>query len=135
MPEFSNPFVGVVPARPLDDEELVRALRLDVAAEHEAVHLYMAHAEATANPLAKAVLIDIANEEIEHIGEFNRLLAILNRDETEYLAHGTAEVDAMAANLSAQATGPTGEEQAASAGGAAFTVGPLRPEQTEGSPR
>lgn len=129
MPEFSNPFVGAVPARRLDEQELIRALRLDVAAEHEAVHLYMAHAEATDNALAKTVLIDIANEEIEHIGEFNRLLAILNTDETEYLAHGTAEVDEIAAGLAAPASGTAGvQEPATPVPGAAFTVGPLRPE-------
>ena len=50
MTEFVNPFSGKVPDRKLNSEELIRALRLDLAAEHEAVHLYMAHAEATDNP-------------------------------------------------------------------------------------
>jgi hypothetical protein len=63
MPEFVNPFSGKIPDRKLTDSELVRALRLDLAAEEEATHTYMAHAEATDNPIAKAVLIDIANEE------------------------------------------------------------------------
>ena len=38
MPEFLNPFTGVVPERKMTKEELVRALRQDLAAEHEAVH-------------------------------------------------------------------------------------------------
>ncbi len=38
MPEFLNPFTGRVPDRKLSKAELVRALRLDLAAEHEAVH-------------------------------------------------------------------------------------------------
>ncbi len=66
MPEFVNPFSGKVPERMLTIQELVRALRLDLAAEHEAVHTYLAHAEATDNPLAKAVLTDIADEERVH---------------------------------------------------------------------
>jgi len=40
MPEFVNPFSGKVADRQLTLGELVRALRLDLAAEHEAVHLY-----------------------------------------------------------------------------------------------
>jgi rubrerythrin len=82
MPEFVNPFSGKVPDRKLTHEELVRAIRLNIAAEHEAIHLYMAHAEATDHPLAKKVLIDVANEEREHVGEFMRLLQILT-GETE----------------------------------------------------
>jgi rubrerythrin len=96
MAEFVNPFSGVIPARPLSDGELVRALRISLAAEHEAVHLYMSQAEATTNALAKKVLIDIANEERVHAGEFMRLIAILTGDEDKYLADGKKEVDEMA---------------------------------------
>lgn len=96
MPEFLNPFSGKVPERKLTLEELVRAIRLDLAAEHEAVHLYMAHADATDHPLAKKVLIDIANEERVHVGEFARLISILTGDEDKFLAEGAEEVDEMA---------------------------------------
>jgi len=99
MPEFLNPFSGMMPDRMLTLEELIRAIRLDLAAEHEAVHLYMAHAEATDHPLAKKVLIDIANEERVHAGEFARLLEILTGDEDKWLAEGAEEVDEMAAEL------------------------------------
>ena len=99
MPEFPNPFSGKVPDRKLAHGELVRAIRLNIAAEHEAIHLYMAHADATDHPLAKEVLIDIANEERVHIGEFERLLEILTGDEAEFLAEGREEVDEMAAEL------------------------------------
>ena len=99
MPEFVNPFSGKIPDRPLTNGELIRAIRLDLAAEHEAVHTYLAHAEATENPLAKAVLIDIANEERVHAGEFDRLLSILTGDEDEYLSKGAKEVDVIAAKL------------------------------------
>jgi rubrerythrin len=100
MPEFLNPFSGKVPERKLTMQELIRAIRLDLAAEHEAVHLYMAHAEATDNTLAKKVLIDIANEERVHAGEFARLLSILTGDEDALLAKGAKEVDEMAAETS-----------------------------------
>ena len=99
MPEFVNPFSGKIPDRLLTPEELVRAIRLDLAAEHEAVHTYLAHAEATDNPVAKAVLIDIANEERVHAGEFARLLSILTGDEDQFMSKGALEVDAIAAKF------------------------------------
>lgn len=134
MSEFLNPFSGKVPDRLLTKEELIRAVRLDLAAEHEAVHLYMAHAEATDNLLAKSVFIDIANEERVHAGEFARLLAILTGDEDALLAEGAKEVDEMAAELSASAqpTLPSSPSDAPSAGSetpsdsAATTIGSLK---------
>jgi uncharacterized protein len=104
MPEFLNPFSGKVPDRKLTNDELIRAIRLDLAAEHEAVHLYMAHAEASDNPLAKKVLMDIANEERVHAGEFARLISILAGDEDALLAQGAQEVNEMVAELSASQT-------------------------------
>jgi rubrerythrin len=123
MPEFSNPFGSVVPDRKLTREELIRAIRLNLAAEHEAVYLYMAHAEVTDHPLAKEVLIDIANEEREHAGEFMRLLEILTGDEAEWLAEGREEVNEMAAKLGAgasEASEETGADETET------TIGSLR---------
>ena len=119
MPEFLNPFTGVVPERKLTKEELIRAVRQDLAAEHEAVHLYLAHADATDHPLAKAVLTDIANEERVHAGEFARLIAILTGDEDAFLAKGAKEVDDAALGLA-------GKESSPAAGGGAMTVGSLK---------
>ncbi len=99
MAEFTNPFVGVTPDRKMTDRELARALRLDISAEQEAVHIYEAHADATDNPLAKKVLQDVANEEREHIGEFQRLINILVDDEEQLLQKGADEVDEMAEEL------------------------------------
>ena len=96
MPQFINPFSGVVPDRKLTDAELARAIRQDLSAEEEAVHLYEAHADATDNVLAKKVLHDIADEERVHIGEFQRLLNILLPDEEALLAQGAQEVDELA---------------------------------------
>ena len=99
MPEFLNPFSGMVPDRKMTKSELVRAIRLNLAAEEEAIHLYQAHADATDHPLAKKVLLDVADEEREHAGEFQRLLNILLDDEEELMAKGMAEVDEMAEDL------------------------------------
>ena len=62
MPEFGNPFSGMKAERNLTKEELIRAIRFMVAAEYEAVQLYMQLAESTDDKLAKEVLIDIADE-------------------------------------------------------------------------
>ena len=99
MADFINPFPGVTPDRKLTDRELTRAIRLSLSAEHEAIHLYEALADATDNPLAKEVLQDIANEEKEHAGEFLRLLSILLPDEQAFLDEGAEEVDEMAEKL------------------------------------
>ena len=94
MPEFVNPFVGIVPKK-MDKRELVRALRLSLSAEEEAIHLYEALADATDNQLAKTVLQDIANEEKVHVGEFQTLLNILLPDEEKWLTEGKEEVNEM----------------------------------------
>jgi len=124
MPEFVNPFSGKLPDRKLTIEELVRAIRLDLAAEHEAVHVYMAHADATDHPLAKEVLIDIANEERVHAGEFSRLLQILTGDEDKWLAEGAEEVDEMAAELGGSEE--AGDAEAPAASDEETTIGSLK---------
>jgi len=100
MPEFVHPFSGMTPGRKITDRELVRAVRLSLSAEEEAVHLYEAIADATDNELAHAVLQDIANEERVHKGEFQRLLTILAPDESEFMSRGATEVDELRDNIS-----------------------------------
>ncbi len=99
MPEFGNSFYGNKCDRKLTDAELVRSIRLMVAAEYEAIQLYMQLAESTDNALAKAVLKDIADEEREHAGEFLRLLHELAPDEQAFYDHGKGEVEEMIAKL------------------------------------
>ena len=96
MAEFVNPFSGMTPDRKLNDRELARAIRMCLAAEEEAVHMYEAMADASANPLATKVLQDIADEERVHAGEFQELLRILWPDEKKLLQKGTDEVVEMA---------------------------------------
>ena len=96
MAEFVNPFRGMTPQRKLTGRELVRAIRMALAAEEEAVHMYEAMADASDNPLAAKVLQDIADEERVHAGEFQELLRILLPDEQRLLQKGTAEVKELA---------------------------------------
>ncbi len=98
MPDFVNPFTGMRPDRKLEDRELARALRLSLAAEEEAIHLYEALADSTDNRLAAKVLQDIADEWREHKGEFQHLLNILLPDEQKLMDHGREEVDELRAS-------------------------------------
>jgi len=93
MPEFGNPFSGMAQDRKLTNEELVRAIRFMVAAEYEAIQLYMQLAESTDNKLAIEVLKDIADEERVHAGEFLRLLHELEPDEKGFYDEGAEEVE------------------------------------------
>lgn len=93
MPDFGHPFAGLAQDRKLTHEELVRAIRFMVAAEYEAVQLYMQLAESTDNELVRAVLKDIADEERVHAGEFLRLLRELDPEEEEFYKKGYEEVE------------------------------------------
>ena len=68
MPEFGNPFSGLAKDRKLTDAELIRAIRFMISAEYEAIQLYMQLAESIDHPLAKDILVDIADEERVHAG-------------------------------------------------------------------
>ncbi|HZK11158.1 MAG TPA: ferritin family protein [Atribacterota bacterium] len=93
MPEFGNPFSGLKKDRKLTNEELIRAIRFMIAAEYEAIQLYMQLAESTDNKLAQDVLKDIADEERVHAGEFLRLLKELAPDEEKFYREGAKEVE------------------------------------------
>ena len=93
MPEFGNPFSGLAKDRKLSDAELIRAIRFMIAAEYEAVQMYMQLAESIDNEVAIRVLQDIADEERVHAGEFLRLLHHLAPDEQDFYDEGYEEVE------------------------------------------
>ena len=93
MPDFGHSFAGLKNNRKLTEEELIRAIRFMIAAEYEAIQLYMQLAESTDNKLAQEVLKDIADEERVHAGEFLRLLKELAPDEEKFYKEGEEEVE------------------------------------------
>jgi rubrerythrin len=93
MPGFCSAFSGLASDRKLTESELIRAIRFMVAAEYEAIQLYMQLAESTDNQLASQVLADIADEERVHAGEFLRLLKELAPDEESFYQEGAEEVE------------------------------------------
>lgn len=91
MPSFANPFNANV-ERKVTKEELIQAIRLDIAGELEAIYLYDAHVMATDDPVVKAVLSDIRDEEKAHVGELMALLRHLDAKEAEHFESGELEV-------------------------------------------
>ena len=95
MPEFGTSLSGLANDRKITHSELVRTIRFMIAAEYEAVQLYMQLAESTDNELARAVLEDISEEELVHAGEFLRLLDELEPQEKDFYKSGAKEVEEM----------------------------------------
>lgn len=98
MPSFANPYNGNVNKK-ITKEELVQALRLDIASELEAIFLYDAHVLATDDPVVKKVLSDIRDEEVEHIGELTALMRYLDPTVDAHLTEGMGEVREMMEEL------------------------------------
>lgn len=101
MPEFSKAFRGMCAKRTLTHSELVRAVRYMIAAEYEAIQLYEQLAESTDNKLARKVLMDVANEEKEHVGEFRRLLSVLAPHDEAHYCSGMKEAEKSISELHA----------------------------------
>ncbi len=98
MPSFGDPFAGNV-NRKMSKEELIQAIRLDIAGELEAIFIYDSHVQATSDELAKKVISDIRDEEKAHIGELMTLLRHLDPKEAELFAEGESEVKEMMESL------------------------------------
>lgn len=94
MSSFANPFQGNV-ERKLTKEELIQAIRLDIASELEAIYIYDAHVQATDDVMAKKVVSDIRDEEKVHVGELMTLLRVLDPKELELFNSGEVEVKEM----------------------------------------
>jgi len=68
-------------------------LRLGIIAELDAVNLYEQLAENATDHNVKKVLLDIAGEEKEHVGEFKKLLHMLDKEQIEMENNGAKEVE------------------------------------------
>ncbi len=91
MALLGNPFIAKVPGQ-LSFEELIQALRVDLAGELEAIIGYEAHAMAANDERVKKVLYHIADEERQHVGELQQLIFLLNPHEREYIDKGAQTI-------------------------------------------
>jgi rubrerythrin len=93
MVDFTRPFPGKNPGDKITKQELISAIRLSLCAEEEATHLYDTIAEYTDDERVKKIMKDVADEEQVHIGEFQKLLGLLEDDEVEKVEEGEKEAE------------------------------------------
>jgi len=67
-------------------------LRAAIIAELDAINLYEQMADMTRNANIKKVLLDIAREEKTHVGEFQALLLVEDKEQVQELEEGKKEV-------------------------------------------
>ena len=89
--DFTDPFPGVGQRR-LSHADLMTAIRLDMAAELDAISLYQAHMEATEHPIARQMLQHIMDEEKRHLEEFAQILYMLDPYQADSVGHAQLEL-------------------------------------------
>ena len=72
------------------DKEIIRAALI---AELDAINLYEEMAALAKDDIIKQVLLDVAKEEKEHVGEFQTLLLMYDKEQVEELEEGKEEVE------------------------------------------
>ena len=72
------------------DTEILRA---GIIAELDAINLYEQMAALASDANIKRILLDIAKEEKTHVGEFQALLLMNDKEQTKELEEGKKEVD------------------------------------------
>jgi rubrerythrin len=70
-------------------------LRVGIIAELDAISLYEQLADTATDENIKKVMMDVANEEKEHVGEFKTLLDSLDPEQVEMENEGAQEVNEM----------------------------------------
>jgi rubrerythrin len=87
MPEFTQiPCIET-------SEDVAGAVRLSIAAELEAVNLYRGIAARCNNPKVRALMLEVAEDELRHVGTFRRLMQALQPGDVERETEGMAEAD------------------------------------------
>lgn len=83
----------LTPAEDLDERELARALRLSISAEQDAIHLYELIADASNDKRVKNIMQHVADEEAVHVGEFQKMLDAIDKDNTKLREEGIEEAE------------------------------------------
>ena len=68
-------------------------LRAAIIAEFDAINLYEQMAALTEDKHLKTILLDVAKEEKTHVGEFQTLLLMNDKQQEKELAEGKKEVE------------------------------------------
>lgn len=91
--DFTSISPTLNPDRPMTVRELARAIRLAITAEHDAVQLYELIADSTPDVAVRKIMQDVANEEKEHVGEFEELLARIDPENEHFVGEGVQEAE------------------------------------------
>lgn len=75
------------------DKEVLRA---GLIAELDAITFYEQMAAMTENERIRKVLLEVAREEKEHVGEFQTLLLEIDKEQVEEMEEGRREVEELA---------------------------------------
>ncbi len=68
-------------------------LRTAIMAEYDAINLYEQMASLSKSNDIKKVMLEVASEEKEHVGEFQTLLLRIDKQQVDEMAGGTEEVE------------------------------------------
>ena len=91
MPEFTKIKTVFTPKRPLTEIELLRAIKLALASEFEAIQIYQQIMESTDKIPVKKVLSEITDDEKHHVGGLYKLLEILSPEDAKAYEYGVQE--------------------------------------------
>lgn len=72
------------------DREILRAA---IIAELDAINLYEQLAAMTTDQKIRRILLDVAKEEKTHVGEFQTLLLMIDKEQAKELEEGRKEVE------------------------------------------
>jgi hypothetical protein len=90
--DFTSISPLLTPDKKLTDSEIARALRLSIAAELDAVHLYELIADSVGDKKVQEVMKSVANEEKVHAGEFTEILSRFDKNYDQSVEKGRKEV-------------------------------------------
>jgi hypothetical protein len=93
--DFSGIGNLLTPEGKLDERELSRVIRLAIAAELDATHLYELIVDSSDDETVKKVLQSISNEEKVHASELNELLDIFDKENKKFVEDGKKEVEGL----------------------------------------
>jgi hypothetical protein len=90
--DFTSISSLITPDKKLTDSEIARALRLSIAAELDASHLYELIADSVEDKQVQDTLRDISREEKIHVGELSVLLGKFDKEFDDSIEEGRKEV-------------------------------------------
>jgi len=90
--DFTNPYAGT-DRKKLEGHPLAQAIRIDMAAELDAINLYMTHVDSVDDPVIKSMIEHIVEEEKEHFAEFEQILFRLDQLQLAKMDKAKQEID------------------------------------------